>query len=74
MSELDILFGHDMLLLTYGISTGYYRDTPEDTYVDEWQIKWKKIPYKTPNGIGHYTEIVEFPLADDDKVDSYTAS
>ena len=25
MNELDILFGHDMLLLTYGLSTGYYR-------------------------------------------------
>jgi len=71
MTELDILFNHDMLLLTYGISTGYYRDTPEETYVDEWGIKWKKIPYKTINGIGYYTEIVEFPLADDDLVSKY---
>jgi uroporphyrinogen decarboxylase len=71
VSALDILFDHDMLLLTYGISTGYYRDTPTETYVDEWGIKWKKIPYDSINGPGHYTEIVEFPLADEDKLDGY---
>jgi uroporphyrinogen decarboxylase len=71
VSALDILFDHDMLLLTYGISTGYYRDTPSDTYVDEWGIKWRKIPYDSINGPGHYTEIVEFPLADDRAVDRY---
>jgi uroporphyrinogen decarboxylase len=71
VSALDILFDHDMLLLTYGISTGYYRDTPSDTYVDEWGIKWKKIFYNSINGPGHYTEIVEFPLADDSKLDGY---
>ena len=41
MTELDILFGHDMLLLTYGLSTGYYRDTDANAYVDEWDITWK---------------------------------
>ena len=71
MTELDILFGHDMLLLTYGLSTGYYRDTDANSYVDEWDITWKKIPYKTINGDGYYTEIVRFPLADDSKIDSY---
>lgn len=71
MTELDILFGHDMLLLTYGISTGYYKDTPDEMYVDDWGITWKKIPYKTINGIGYYTDIVKFPLADDNLLDSY---
>lgn len=71
MTELDILFGHDMLLLTYGMSTGYYRETDSDTYYDEWGIKWKKIPYDTPNGTGYYTEIVEFPLAEDSAIDTY---
>ena len=47
MTELDLLFGHDMLLLTYGMSTGYYRDTDSDTYKDEWGITWRKIPYDT---------------------------
>lgn len=71
MNELDILFGHDMLLLTYGMSTGYYRDTDEDTYRDEWGITWRKIPYETINGTGIYTEIVDFPLADRGTIDSY---
>lgn len=71
MTELDIFFEHDMLLLTYGMSTGYYRDTDTDSYVDEWGIRWKKIPYDTINGKGYYTEIVEFPLADDRAIDSY---
>jgi uroporphyrinogen decarboxylase len=73
MNELDILFGHDMLLLTYGMSTGYYRDTKgdSDTYVDEWGITWRKIPYDTLNGTGYYTEIVQFPLADNRAVHTY---
>jgi uroporphyrinogen decarboxylase len=71
MTELDILFGHDVLLLTYGIVTGYYRETESDIYKDDWGITWKKMPYKTINGIGHYTEIIDFPLADDNKIDSY---
>ena len=72
MNELDILFGHDMLLLTYGLSTGYYRDTESDTYVDEWGITWRKVPYETIQGTGYYTEIVEFPLAESSRIDSYT--
>ena len=71
VTELDILFGHDMLLLTYGIYNSYYRETESETYIDEWGIKWKKIPYKTLNGNGHYTEIDSFPLADDSKIDQY---
>lgn len=71
-SELDILFDHDMLLLTYGISTGYYRKTDSESYMDEWGITWKKIPYETIHGRGYYTEIVDFPLADSGKIDSYT--
>lgn len=68
---LDIVFGHDMLLVTYGISTGYYRETGSDTYIDEWNITWKKIPYTTPFGIGNYTEIVRFPLAEEGAIDTY---
>ena len=71
MTELDIFFGHDMLLLTYGMSTGYYRETDSDTYYDEWGIRWGKIHYETVNGNGYYTEIVEFPLAEDSAIDSY---
>ena len=26
VTELDLIFGHDMLLLAYGLSTSYYRE------------------------------------------------
>jgi len=71
VTELDIALGHDVLLLTYGMSSGYYKDTQADSYVDDWGITWRKVAYDTPNGTGHYTEIVDFPLADDAKIDSY---
>jgi len=71
MTELDILFGHDMLLLTYGMSTGYYRDTPAESYQDAWGITWRKAPYATINGPGYYTEIVGHPLADDRSLETY---
>ena len=32
LTELDFIFGHDMLLLAYGLSTGYYKETESDTY------------------------------------------
>ncbi len=70
-SKLDMLFEHDMLLLAYGISTGYYRKSESDTYIDEWGITWKKIPYESLNGKGYYTEIVKFPLADDRSLENY---
>ena len=50
MIELDLILGHDLLFLSHGISTGYYRDTDSETYVDEWGITWKKVYYKTRNG------------------------
>jgi len=49
---------------------GYYKDTEAHHYYDDWGIKWKKIPYQTINETGHYTEIVECLIADNDKLDS----
>jgi len=72
MTELDILFGHDMVLLTYGISNSYYSgNIDSETYIDNWGITWKKISYNVLNGKGYYTEIIDSPLSDDDKIDSY---
>ncbi len=72
INNLDILFKHDMLLLSYGLDTSYYRETDFDTYIDEWGITWEKVPYKTKFGVGHYTEIINCPLADDNALDNYT--
>ncbi len=44
-----------------------------ETYTDEWGITWRSCPYTTPFGIGHYTEMIGHPLADDKAVASYIA-
>ncbi len=68
--------GEDMLLTSIGWANSYYRDRYTEsghTYVDEWGITWKSVPYDTPYGRGHYTEMVGHPLADDDAVASFRA-
>lgn len=69
--NLWVLLGNDILIAKYGISSGYYRDSNSDFYLDEWRIKWKKTFYKTVNGDGYYTEISEFPLSDENKINNY---
>jgi uroporphyrinogen decarboxylase len=70
---LDIFFGHDMLVLEYGMGSGYYRDFEpgKDIYTTEWGIVWKKIPYKIKDETGYYTEIIESPLANEDAITRY---
>jgi len=71
--DIDIYLGHDMLILNVGMGSGYYREFEpgKDTYTTEWGITWKKMPYQTKFGHGYYTEMVGFPLAEDDAIDSY---
>ncbi len=71
--DIDTYLGHDLLLVNCGMGSGYYREFEpgRDTYTTEWEITWKKIPYMTKFGEGYYTEIVGFPLADNDNIDSY---
>jgi uroporphyrinogen decarboxylase len=65
----------DMLLTSVGWANSYYAtDTySEDgqTYTDEWGVTWRNTPYQTKFGVGHYTEMVGHPLAQDDAIDSY---
>jgi uroporphyrinogen decarboxylase len=69
--ELERALGEDMLLTSVGWANSYYMgDKP---YVDEWGIGWTVHPYETPFGIGHYTEIVGHPLADDAAISGYRA-
>jgi uroporphyrinogen decarboxylase len=67
--ELERALGEDMLLTSVGWANSYYQD--DKAYVDEWGIGWDLQPYETPFGIGHYTEIVKHPLADDAAVTNY---
>ena len=67
--ELERALGEDMLLTSVGWANSYYMD--DEPYVDEWDIGWGVQPYETPFGIGHYTEIVGHPLADDEAIGRY---
>jgi uroporphyrinogen decarboxylase len=68
--ELERALDEDMLLTSVGWANSYYQ--LGDAYTDEWKIAWRAVPYSTPYGIGHYTEMIGHPLADDQAVDSYT--
>ena len=67
--ELERSLGEDMLLTSVGWANSYYLDTKP--YVDEWGVGWDVQAYETPYGIGHYTEMVKHPLADDQAINSY---
>ncbi len=67
---LERALDEDMLLTSVGWANSYYQEG--DHYLDEWQVGWRKVPYETPFGVGHYTEMVEHPLADDCALDGYT--
>ncbi len=58
-----------MLLSFVGWALSYYQEG--DTYIDEWGIRWKSMPYQTKYGLGHYTEMIEHPLKDEAAVISY---
>jgi uroporphyrinogen decarboxylase len=67
---LERALDQDLLLTSVGWANSYYQDASE--YVDEWGVGWRAHPYSTPFGVGHYTEMVIHPLADDDAIDRYT--
>jgi uroporphyrinogen decarboxylase len=60
----------DIIQYAVGIANSYYL-SDEEEYVCEWGIRWKRVPYDTPFGRGHYTEIVEHPLAEDSAIRHY---
>ncbi len=67
--ELERALGEDMLLTSVGWANSYYMH--EADYVDEWGVGWTNQPYETPFGIGHYTEIISHPLANEKAISSY---
>jgi uroporphyrinogen decarboxylase len=66
---LERMLDVDMLISSVGWANSYYQE--KDSYVDEWGISWKSIYFTTPFGKGRYTDISEFPLANDAKISSY---
>ena len=67
--ELERALGEDLLLTSVGWANSYYMD--DKAYVDEWGVGWDVQAYDTPYGAGHYTEMVEHPLADDAAISGY---
>jgi uroporphyrinogen-III decarboxylase len=59
--DLEIALDQDILITSVGWANSYYGEGSE--YADEWGIAWKSVAYKTPFGLGHYTEPVGHPLA-----------
>ncbi len=69
--ELERALGADLLLTSVGWANSYYSD--HDEYTDEWGVGWRSVPYETPFGVGHYTEMTGHPLADDGALSQYHA-
>ena len=68
--ELERALDQDLLLTSVGWANSYYQEG--ETYTDEWGVTWRSHPYTTPFGVGHYTEMIGHPLADDGAIDRYT--
>ena len=66
--DLEMALDEDMLLSSVGWANSYYSG---DDYTDEWGIGFHSAEYRTPFGVGHYTEIVHHPLASDEAIVSY---
>jgi uroporphyrinogen decarboxylase len=67
--EIERAIGQDMLMTNVGWANSY--DWPQDRYVDEWGVTFQRVAYRTPFGVGHYTDPVVHPLADDAALDGY---
>jgi uroporphyrinogen decarboxylase len=64
--EVLLELGNDMVQLGYGFLNGYYLKE-DDEYYDDWGCKWKYFE----NASGRYSEIIEHPLEDKTRLDSY---
>ena len=62
--DLEMLTGQDALQAGVGWFTNYYlKNIP---YTDDWGVQWRIDEYKTPMGVGFYTNIQKNPLKDID--------
>ncbi len=68
ISELPLVLGHDLLVTWHGIATSYYLHEELDEYTCEWGIRWRWVDYPG----GRYTDICEYPLADEHRLASFS--
>jgi uroporphyrinogen decarboxylase len=73
LCDLERALGVDMLLAPLGwIRSSLDREkNGENTYLDEWGVRWIDVPYQTRFGPGVYTEMTCHPLAEDDAIENY---
>lgn len=69
--DLERALGVDLLQTSVGWANSYYQEG--GSYTDEWGVGWQSVPYETPFGVGHYTEIAHYPLAEDAAIETYRA-
>ena len=69
--ELERALDEDLILTSIGWANSYYQQ--EGDYTDEWGIGWKSVEYKTPYGVGRYTEAVTHPLERVENIATYKA-
>jgi len=69
--DIEQAIGVDMLLSFVGWANSYYQEG--EVYTDEWGIGWQSVEHHTDFGSGRYTEPVSHPLAEDARIQSYTA-
>jgi uroporphyrinogen decarboxylase len=67
--ELERAIDEDLILTSVGWASTIFQG--RDVHTDEWGVGWRGQPYTTPLGSGYYPEMVVYPLADDDAIDSY---
>jgi uroporphyrinogen decarboxylase len=65
--DIGVSMGNDIVKDCVGLEMSYYMNE-DPTYVCPWGITWRNVYNET----GHYTEIIDFPLAgDEDKLNGY---
>jgi uroporphyrinogen decarboxylase len=69
--ELERAIDEDLVLTSVGWASSIHLGRERAT--DEWGVGWRAQPYTTPFGTGYYPEMVSYPLADDDAIESYVA-
>ena len=67
--KLERAVGEDLLLT--GVGSANCHHPADQPYVDEWGIGRKAYQYDTKFGVGHYTEMISHPLAEDDAIIGY---
>ena len=70
---MQLFLGSDVIVLAKGLVTTHYREFElgRDTYLTEWGLLTKKVPFKSSRSGGYYTDIIGYPLKDKDNLSKF---